>query len=117
MELLTIATIVITVPTVAVVVTVPEARSNRQGLPSAASVHNSTWTNGRGWRDPSSSSTSSWVHDRGWVDSRHPDANFVLLEQVGDHIIEVDVRIGIIEEGKLMVIAACVSLIEQNRVK
>jgi hypothetical protein len=48
------------------------------------------------------------VHDRVGcrIDRRHPNAGLVHFEQVCDQIVEVDVLLGIVEEGKLAVVAS-----------
>ena len=50
------------------------------------------------------------VDNGGRVDSRHPDAHLVLLEQVGDELVEVDIRLGVVEVGELVVITEDVSM-------
>lgn len=47
--------------------------------------------------------------ERRRIDSRHPDARFVDLEQVGDKVIEVDVLFSVIEEGQFAVVAVTIS--------
>ena len=45
-----------------------------------------------------------WVYDRCGVDGRHPNANLVLLEEIGDQLVEVDIRFGIVKVGELVII-------------
>lgn len=45
------------------------------------------------------------IDDRCRIDSRHPNADLVLLEQVGNELVEVDIGLGIVEVGELVVIA------------
>jgi hypothetical protein len=32
-----------------------------------------------------------WVDNGSWIDGRHPDTDLILLEQVGDKVVEIDV--------------------------
>lgn len=47
--------------------------------------------------------------NRRGVDSRHPNADFVLLEEIGDQFVEVDIRLGIVVVCQLVVITTIVS--------
>jgi hypothetical protein len=42
---------------------------------------------------------------RGRVNSGHPDARLVDLEEVGDKVVEIDVFLSVVEEGELAVVA------------
>lgn len=57
---------------------------------------------------------SGW-NNRGGVDGRHPDTDFVLLEQVGNQLVEVDVRLSVVVVCQLVVIAALVSTTLEER--
>ena len=60
----------------------------------------------RGWN----LSTASRVDNGCGIDSRHPDAHLVLLEQVGDELVEVDIRLSVVEVSQLVIITGCVSM-------
>lgn len=36
------------------------------------------------------------------VDSRHPNARLVGLEQIGDQLVEIDIGVGVVVEGQLL---------------
>ena len=54
------------------------------------------------------------VDDGGGVDSRHPDADLVLLEEIGDELVEIDIRLGVVEVGELVVITEDVSMMNKT---
>lgn len=84
-----------------------EARADRGRSIAAVGCDDSTRTDGRRRRDLRHAGR---VDDGGRVDSRHPDAHLVLLEQVGDELVEVDIRLGVVEVGQLVVITEDVSM-------
>lgn len=57
---------------------------------------------------------ASWVHNRRRIDSRHPDADLVLLEEIGDKVVEVHIRLSVVEVGQLVVITTIVSYIKPS---
>lgn len=61
----------------------------------------SSGSDSRWWRDLRH---ARWVDYRCGVDSGHPDADLVLLEQVCDELVEIDVGLSIVEVSELVVI-------------
>lgn len=54
------------------------------------------------------SSSIVGIHDcvRRRIDGRHPNPRLVHFEEIGDQIVEIDVFLGVIEEGELAVVTA-----------
>ena len=77
-----------------------KARANGVGRGSIG-VENSARADSRRWRDLH---RACRIHHGCRIDGRHPDANFVLLEQVCDEVVEVDVGLGIVEVRQLVVV-------------
>jgi hypothetical protein len=50
-----------------------------------------------------------WVDNRSWINSGHPNSNLVLLEQVGDEIVEVHICLREVEVRQLVMVAEHVS--------
>jgi hypothetical protein len=65
-----------------------EARADGEGSVAMGRVEDGSGADGRRSGDLGRGSS---VDDRRWVDGGHPDADLVLLKQVGDQLVEVDV--------------------------
>lgn len=78
----------LTVLLIGTLVVVTEARTDGIGSIASMRMHNGAGTDSR-WR--LDLHVSGRVDDGGGVDGRHPDAHFVLLEQICDEFIEVNI--------------------------
>ena len=58
---------------------------------------------------------AAWWDDRRGVNGRHPNANLVLFEEIGDQLVKVDVGLRIVVVGKLMVVTVMISTMSNER--
>jgi hypothetical protein len=91
----------LTILVMGTMIVVTETWTHSEGRVAGMRAHDGPRSNSRGRLHLH---ISCGVDDRGRVDCRHPNAHFVLLEEVRNQFVEVDIRFRIVVVRQLMIV-------------